>query len=257
MSKDDSLGPIRVGIGGWTYAPWRETFYPKGLRQADERAYAVAKMGAIEINATFYGRQKPASWAAWATELPPDFRFSLKGSRYVVSRKALAEAGDGIAQFVAQGFTALGANLGPILWQFAPTRQFDADDVETFLALLPDAHDGVPLCHALEPRHESFADPRFADLCHARGATVVFADDETYPCIDATVGAPFVYARLQRQRAEIETGYSAEELQHWAERARGWAVGGREVFLFMINGAKERAPAAALALQAALAEKAR
>lgn len=254
---DTSLGPIRVGIGGWTYAPWRETFYPQGLRQADERSYAIAQMGAIEINATFYGRQKPGSWAAWAKDLPPEFRFSLKGSRYVASRKALADAGEGIAQFVAQGFTALGPNLGPILWQLRESRVFDPDDIAAFIALLPDVQDGVALRHVIEARHESFTDPRFAELCHARGVGTVFANSLDYPCIDHSDGAPFIYARLQNARSEEPAGYDAAEIDAWADRARGWATGGREVFVFMINGAKERAPAAALALQAALAKKAR
>lgn len=243
-----AAGIIRVGIGGWSYAPWRGLFYPTGLRQADELSYAVSRLTAIEINGTFYGRQKPASWEKWARALPPGFRFSLKGSRYVVTRKTLADAGSGIAQFVDQGFVALGDALGPILWQFAPSRRFDADDIAAFLDLLPDAHAGVALRHVLEPRHASFADPRFAELCRARGAAIVFADDETYPCIDATDTAAFSYARLQRQRPELVTGYTGDELDGWAAKARSWASDGRDAYVFMINGAKERAPAAAMAL---------
>ena len=243
-----SKSTIRTGIGGWNYAPWRGLFYPEGLPQAREFRHAVEHMGAIEINATFYGRQKPASWEKWARDLPPGFRFAIKGSRYVVTRKSLADAGEGVTGFLEQGLTALGPALGPILWQFDPRRKFDADDIAAFLALLPDSHLDVPLQHVLEPRHDSFADPRFAELCAARGVSVVFADDESYPCIDATHCGPVVYARLQRQRSEIETGYAPEELDLWAARAREWAATGRDVYVFMINGAKERAPAAATAL---------
>lgn len=244
-------GNIRVGIGGWTYEPWRGVFYPPGLPQAREFAHAVSHVTTIEINATFYGRQKPASWAKWAAGAPDGFRFAVKGSRYCVTRPRLADAGDGIAQFFEQGMVELGDKLGPVLWQFAPNRHFDADDVAAFLALLPETLGSLQLRHVIEPRHASFDDPAFVALAAKHNVAIAFADDEVHPCIDAAT-ADFAYARLQRQREEIETGYDADELDVWSERANGWAKGGREVYVYMINGAKVRAPAAAQSLLARL-----
>lgn len=247
-----SDGNIRVGIGGWSYAPWRGLFYPPGLPQAREFDHAVNHVTTIEINATFYGRQKPASWAKWAAGAPDGFRFAVKGSRYCVTRPRLADAGDGIARFFEQGMAELGDKLGPILWQFAPSRHFDAADIAAFLALLPETL-GSPtvkslaLRHVIEPRHASFDDPAFVALCRQHNAAIAFADDDVHPCIDAPT-ADFAYARLQRQREEVDTGYKADELDGWAKAARGWAAGGRDVYVLMINGAKVRAPAAAQAL---------
>ncbi|NIJ06816.1 uncharacterized protein YecE (DUF72 family) [Sphingomonas vulcanisoli] len=258
-------GQIRVGIGGWTYEPWRESFYPPKHPKAKELEYASAHVTAIEINGTFYSRQKPATWADWARRVPDDFVFAIKASRFVVMRRKLGEGAEGIANFLDQGLVELGPKLGPILWQFAATKQFDAEDIAAFLDLLPDAVGGLPLRHALEPRHESFRDPRFVDLCRQRGAAIVIADDEKHPQI-ADLTADFVYARLQRQREEEPTGYSAPEIEGWAEKAKAWAAGdapagleyagapadgktaSRDAFLFMINGAKVRAPQAAMAL---------
>ena len=152
---------IRVGIGGWNYAPWRDNFYPKGLAQAKELEYAASCLGAIEINATFYGRQKPASWEKWAKTAPDGFQFAIKASRFCVSRSKLAEGKESIANFVGQGFSVLGPKLGPILWQFQARRRFELDDIAAFLKLLPTDVDGVRLRHALEPRHESFQDEHF------------------------------------------------------------------------------------------------
>ena len=239
-------GTIRVGVGGWTYEPWRGVFYPDGLPQAREFDYAVNRLTAIEINATFYGRQKPASWEKWAKGAPPGFQFAIKAARYCVTRPKLADAGEGIAQFLGQGLVALGDKLGPILWQFAGSRRFDADDIAAFLALLPKSHEGIALRHALEPRHESFRDPAFYALVKAANVAVVFADDETYPCIDAP-GGGFTYARLQRTVDEVPTGYNDPALDHWAEVARGWGAHG-DAYVFVISGAKHRNPAAAMAL---------
>lgn len=244
-------GEIRIGIGGWTYPPWRRTFYPAGLPQARELEYASRQVGAIEINATFYGRQSPKSWAAWAAAAPEGFQFAVKGSRFCVTRPRLADAGEALQVYFAQGMSALGDKLGPILWMLAARRRFDPDDIARFLDLLPRSLDGLPLRHAIEPRHESFRDDRFFELCRERDIAVVFGDDEEFPCIDADT-AGFAYARLQRTREEIDTGYEDAALDKFAERARRWSAEGRDSYIFMIDGAKVRAPAAALALQETL-----
>ena len=238
----------RIGIGGWTYAPWRGTFYPDKLPQRAELEYAARRFGAIEINATFYGRQSPKSWAAWADAVPDGFQFAIKGSRYCVTRPRLADAGEGIGNFLDQGLSALRAKLGPLLWMLAARRKFDADDIEAFFKLLPEEHDGLKLRHVIEPRHESFRDERFFDLARAHDVAVVFGDDDEFPCIDADT-ASFAYARLQRMREDIPTGYDEAALAAFEARARRWAKDGRDSYIFMINGAKVRAPAAAAALQ--------
>lgn len=243
-----SGGRIRVGIGGWTYAPWRGTFYPERLAQRLELPHAAATFGAIEINATFYGRQSPASWAAWGAAAPEGFQYAVKGSRFCVTRPKLADAGEGIGNFLAQGLTQLGSKLGPILWMLAARRAFDHDDIARFLALLPREADGVALRHAIEPRHESFRDERFFALCREHDVAVVYGDDDEFPCIDADT-AGFAYARLQRMSDTVETGYDGAALDGFAEQARRWSADGRDAYVFLINGAKVRAPAAALALQ--------
>ena len=259
---------IHIGIGGWTYEPWRGTFYPKGLPHARELEHASRHVTAIEINGTYYRLQSRASFEKWAAAVPPGFMFSVKASRYCTNRRVLAEAGDAIETFLGQGVTALGRALGPILWQFMPTKQFDAEDFGAFLGLLPPERDGLRLRHAVEVRHESFRDPRFIDLARKHGAAIVFADSPDYPAI-ADLTADFVYARLQDAREDELEGYAPAALDCWVDVARNWAEGaapegldyvgacgakaaGREVFLFMINGAKVRAPAAAQALIARL-----
>jgi len=242
-----SPGPIRVGVGGWTYEPWRGAFYPEKWPQAKELDYAGRHLTAIEINGTFYGRQKPASFVKWREAVPDGFVFAVKASRYAVNRKVLAEAGESVANFVGQGITELGPKLGPILWQFAATKRFDAEDMAAFLALLPAEHDGVKLRHALEPRHESFADPAFFAMCRKAGVAVVYAEAAAYPTF-AEQTADFTYARIQTADEALPQGYSAAELDRLAKQARDWAKGGREVFLFFIAGAKVRNPAAAQAL---------
>ena len=245
-----SEGKIRIGIGGWTYAPWRGVFYPDKLPQAKECEYATRAMTAIEINATFYGRQKPKSWETWEKVAPDGFQFAIKGSRYCISRSKLAESGDSIANFFGQGFQVLGAKLGPILWQFAKFKKFDRDDIASFIDLLPAELDGITLRHAIEPRHESFRDEKFFELCTARNIAVVHEDSDEFPLIEADT-ADFAYARLQRMNEDIETGYDSSALDSIAERARAWRAKG-DAYIFMINGAKVRAPAAALALQECL-----
>jgi uncharacterized protein YecE (DUF72 family) len=241
-------GAIRIGVGGWTYPPWRGPFSPEGLPQTKELKYASRALTAIEINSTFYGRQSPKSWAAWEKVAPDGFQFAVKGSRYCVTRPKLGEAGEGVEGFFAQGFAALGPKLGPILWQFAPRRKFDREDIAAFLKLLPRQLDGIALRHALEPRHESFRDDKFIELAREHNAAIVFADADEYPCIEADT-ADFVYARLQRMREEVVTGYDDDALDGFTQRVRAWSADGRDAYIFMINGAKVRAPAAALALQ--------
>jgi len=241
-------GKIRIGIGGWTYPPWRGVFYPDKLPQAKELEYASRAMNAIEINATFYGRQKPKSWESWEKVAPEGFQFAIKGSRYCVMKSKLAETEEGLSGFFAQGFAALGPKLGPILWQFASRRKFDRDDIARFIDLLPEKLDGITLRHALEPRNESFGDEKFFELCRARNIAVVLEDSDEYPCIEADT-ADFSYARLQKMSEELETGYDENAISGFAERARKWRTEGRDSYIFMINGAKVRAPAAALALQ--------
>jgi len=243
-------GKIRVGIGGWIFEPWRGTFYPEGLRQKDELAYVGQHLTATEINATYYSTQKPATFAGWAKAVPDGFQFAVKASRFCTNRRVLAEAGESIAKFTQQGLVELGDRLGPILWQFMPTKTFDAGDFAAFLKLLPDSVDGVPLRHALEVRHESFDDPAFFDLAKRAGAAVVHADHPEYPALQGhDVG--FSYARLMRTREEEPTGYSASEIRRWAGKAREQAASG-DVYAFFISGAKVRAPAAAQAMIVAL-----
>jgi uncharacterized protein YecE (DUF72 family) len=244
-------GRIRIGVGGWTFEPWRGTFYPDKWPQAKELNYAGEHLTAIEINGTFYGRQKPASFVKWRAAVPEGFIFTAKASRYCVNRKLLADAKESIANFVEQGITELGDKLGPILWQLAGTKKFDAADVEAFLALLPAEQNGVKLRHAIEPRHESFNDPAFFALARAANVAVVYAEAAAYPTF-AEQTADFTYARIQTAAEELPLGYPEAELDRLADQARAWAKGGRDVFLFFISGAKIRNPAAAQALIARL-----
>jgi uncharacterized protein YecE (DUF72 family) len=243
-------GRIRVGIGGWVYEPWRGSFYPAGLRQKDELAYVGTHLTATEINATYYSSQKPATFANWAKAVPDGFQFAVKASRFCTNRKRLGEGGESIAKFVNQGIAELGDRLGPILWQFMPTKRFDPDDFAAFLTLLPASVDGVPLRHALEVRHESFDDPAFLALTRDAGAAVVLADHPEYPAIHGhDVG--FSYLRLMRAQADEPTGYAAADIAHWTKSAQARAAQG-DVYAFFISGAKERNPAAAQAMIVAL-----
>jgi len=242
---------IHIGVGGWTFEPWRGTFYPPKHPQKRELDYAGQHLTGIEINGTYYGSQKPETFANWAAAVPDGFQFSVKASRFATNRKVLADGVASIEKFLTQGLTRLGDRLGPILWQFMATKRFERDDFAAFLDLLPTAQDGLPLRHALEVRHESFRDPAFVDLARDRNMAIVFADSDEFPCIDEQT-ADFTYARLQRSRDEVETGYDDVALDQWADRARGWAEGGRDVYLFFIAGAKVRNPAAAQALIARL-----
>jgi uncharacterized protein YecE (DUF72 family) len=258
---------IRVGIGGWIFEAWRGDFYPKGLPKSRELFHASRALTTIEINSTFYSAQKPETFRRWADETPDNFVFSVKASRFAVNRRVLAEAGPSIERFVGGGIAELKTKLGPILWQFAPTKKFEPEDFENFLRLLPQEQDGIKLRHAIEARHTSFGVPEFVALARKFDVAIVVADSAKHPTF-ADVTADFVYARLQRADAAIATGYAAADIAKWAQRAEAWAQGGdaeglprvgtqatkkkRDVFVYMINGAKERAPAAAQALIAKL-----
>jgi uncharacterized protein YecE (DUF72 family) len=246
---------IRVGVGGWTYEPWRSNFYPPGLPQQRELAFASRKLTAIEVNGTYYSTFKPATFAKWRDETPDDFVFSLKANRFATNRKVLATAGESIARFIGSGISELGAKLGPIVWQFMPTKPFDAKDFEAFLALLPRSVNGIALRHVMDVRHSSFETPDYLALAHRYGCVTVHTDSDKFPSI-ADADGDFAYLRLMRSEANCDTGYSSGALDAWAAGAREWAGGSRprEVFVYFINGAKERAPAAAMALLARLAD---
>lgn len=257
-------GRIHIGVGGWTFPPWRGVFYPKGLPQKDELAHAGKHLTGLEINGTYYRLQSPESFAKWHDEVPDGFVFALKGSRFVTNRRVLAEAGPSLEKFFASGIAALNGKLGPINWQLAATKQFDAADTDAFLALLPKTLDGLPLRHAIEARHESFRHPEFIAIARRHGVAIVTAADGEYPLI-TDLTAPFVYLRIMGTTAEHPAGYAPTALDAWAKRAGALAEGKplddlappvaeamqaapRDVFLFVISGEKERNPAAAMAL---------
>lgn len=256
-------GAIRAGIGGWNFEPWRGVFYPAGLKQAEELAYAARQVTAIEINSTYYSTQKPESFAKWAAAAPDGFKFAVKASRFCTNRRELGAGAEGIEKFIGQGLTELGDKLGPILWQLMGTKKFDAADIEAFFKLLPKERDGLALSHVLEPRHESFLVPEFVDLCRRHGVTICLAEHATYPMI-ADVTGDVVYARLQVGSDDIETCYPAQDLDKWAARLRTFSEGDvptdlprvesshtpdktpRDVYVFFIHEGKIRAPAGAV-----------
>jgi uncharacterized protein YecE (DUF72 family) len=243
----NGTGMIRVGIGGWVYPPWRGSFYPQGLRQAEELGYASRQVTAIEINGTFYNAQKPASFRRWHDETPEDFVFSVKGTRFVTHRAELASAGPALDAFFSRGVLELREKLGPILWQFAPTTSFEEGDFAAFLELLPRHIDGRAIRHVVELRHRSFVAPGFVDLLRRHGVAVASVEDPKYPAFDDAT-ADFRYLRLRRCAMTEPAGYAPDALDRWAERLRGWAADGQDCFLYFINGAKVRAPTAAQAL---------
>lgn len=245
------MGRIRIGIGGWNFPEWRGgTFYPADLPQRRELEYASGKLTTIEINATYYGSQKPESFQKWHDETPEDFTFAVKASRFATNRRVLAEAGDSVSRFLTSGITRLGAKLGPINWQFAETKQFDPADFAAFLNLLPDEQDNIPLRHAIEARHDSFAAPEAADLCRARNVALIRSGDSKFPEIDAET-ADFAYLRIMGTQ-DLPQGYPDADLTRWADEARTIAAG-RDLYLYVISGSKHRNPAAAQALIARLA----
>jgi len=240
-------GNIRIGIGGWVYPPWRGAFYPEGHRQYEELGHASRQVTAIEINGTFYRTQTPASFRKWRDETPDGFVFSLKGPRFLTHRRELGSAAPFMERFLDSGFLELGDKLGPILWQFAPTTQFDPADFAAFLDLLPAERGGRALRHVVEVRHDSFRGPEFAGMLRERGIAVAWVDDAKYPAIDE-VTADFTYLRLRRCAESEPAGYPPAALDDWAGRLRAWSEEGRDCFLYFINGAKIRAPNAAQAL---------
>jgi uncharacterized protein YecE (DUF72 family) len=242
---------IRVGIGGWTFEPWRTTFFPKGTPKTKELHYASRQLTTIEINGTYYSTQKPTSFKKWHDETPDDFIFSVKANRFCTNRRVLAEAKPSIDHFINSGLTELKTKLGPILWQFMPTKKLDVEDFTAFLALLPKEVGGLPLRHAIDVRHESFGTPEFAALCKKHNVAIVYTHSPKFPPFDQAT-ADFVYARLMGTESKIETGYAPKAIKGWAGKTHEWEKGTgkkkRDVFVYMISGAKERAPAAAMAL---------
>jgi uncharacterized protein YecE (DUF72 family) len=257
-------GRIHVGVGGWTYEPWRGNFFPADLPKSRELEFASRKLTAIEINGTFYSTQKPATFARWRDETPDGFMFSVKALRYTTNRRVLAEAGESVQKFIGSGLAELGDKLGPIVWQFAPTKRFEPADFEAFLAMLPGAVDGLPLRHALDVRHESFMTPDFLALARRYRCAAVFTDSDDYASFADPTG-DFIYARLMRSDSTLAAGFEPPMLDAYAQCATIWRDGGepdgvpriepaapasrpRDVFMYFISGAKERAPAAAMAL---------
>jgi uncharacterized protein YecE (DUF72 family) len=255
---------IRIGVGGWTYEPWRGTFYPDGLVQKRELEFASRKLTSIEINGTYYGSQKPESFAKWHDETPDDFVFSLKGPRFTTNRRVLADAEESIQRFFASGVMNLRDKLGPINWQFMPTKKFDPVDFENFLKLLPKSVEGRVVRHAVEVRHDSFRTPDFIALARNYGVAIVVAADSEYPQI-GDITAPFVFARIMGTTEAEKAGYSDAALDQWTQRARIWrsgkspdgirTVGAQpkdghdlDVFLYVISGFKVRNPLAAMAM---------
>ena len=255
---------VRVGIGGWDFAPWRETFYPKDVTQKRQLEYASRQLSSIEINGTFYRSAKPEHFASWNAQTPDGFMFAVKATRYATNRKVLGEAGESIERFINSGLTELGDKLGPILWQLAATKKFDPNDLEAFFKLLPAKLGTRKLRHVLDARHDSFLCADYLKLARRYKVATVFTDSPKYPSF-ADVTSDFVYARLMNAHSEVETGYSKPALKKWAAAARQWQDGelppalpyadqgkasakGRDVFVYFINGAKERAPAAAVQL---------
>ena len=244
---------IRTGIGGWTYPEWRKgAFYPEGLAQKRELEWASRRLGAIEINGTYHSLQKPESFRKWREATPEGFVFTVKGSSYISNRKILASAGEAMGKFYAQGLDELGDKLGPILWQLMATKKFEADDIAAFFDLLPRELNGLPLRYAIEAGHESFDCPEFIEIARKANVAVVYLEQEDRARI-AERTADFAYLRCKNLVSEVPTGYPSRDIERFRDLCRAWGEQG-DVFAFMINGAKERAPAAAIALAETLKE---
>jgi uncharacterized protein YecE (DUF72 family) len=260
-----SLARVYVGVGGWTYEPWRDNFYPAGLPHDRELAYASRQLSAIEVNGTYYSSQKPSTFAKWRDQTPEGFVFSLKASRFATNRRVLAEAGESVQKFVGSGIAELGTKLGPIVWQFAPTKRFDEVDFGAFLQMLPTRVEGLPLRHVVDVRHESFKCAAYLALARQHGVATAFTESDDYPRMADLTGS-FVYARVMRTESDQAEGCPPAALDALASCAEQWLKGGepaglprlepalppqtpRDVFIFFIAGAKEKAPAAAMALR--------
>ncbi len=264
-------GRVRVGISGWTYAPWRGDFYPKGLRQRDELAYVAERMSSVEINGSFYALQRPKSYRSWREQSPDDFCFAVKGGRFITHMKRLADVETPLANFFASGVLALGPTLGPLLWQLPPTFRFDAERLSAFFDLLPRTteqaaslakhHDhrvgddavtktevDRPLRHALEVRHESFVDAAFSELLRQHDVGLVVADTAGKWPLLREVTSDFAYVRLHGDTELYASGYDADALDRWAASVRGWADAGADVYVYFDNDMKVRAPYDAMAL---------
>jgi uncharacterized protein YecE (DUF72 family) len=260
-----------IGISGWLYPPWRGVFYPAGLRQADELTYAADRLTSIEINSSFYGLQRPASWMRWRDATADGFAFAVKGPRLITHLRRLREARPPLANFLASGVLALGDKLGPILWQLPANLTYDAEVLEGFLALLPrttaealdlarEREDGMdgrdhlridadrPLRHAIEPRSHSFDVPAFHEQLQRHGVATVLGDNEgRWPRLDWAT-ADFAYARLHGDAVLYTSGYDDGALARWANWTRTHLAAGRDAFVYFDNDVKVRAPMDAMAL---------
>jgi uncharacterized protein YecE (DUF72 family) len=294
--KPSSLaGQIRIGISGWRYAPWRGKFYPEGLKQKDELAYAARRFRAIEINGTFYSLQPSGNYRNWVEQTPDDFIFALKGPRYITHMLRLRGVETALANFLASGMLLLGPKLGPLVWQLPPNFQFDAERLEAFFRLLPRdteaaskmarRHDRKlkeravvaidrkrPLRHALEIRHDSFVTPDFIRLLRKYRVALCCADTVEWPRL-MDVTADFIYCRLHGSEQLYASGYDDRDLNTWASRIAAWSRGGqpedgeyaapgdppkrsrRDVFVFFDNDMKVRAPVDALSLSTKVARQ--
>lgn len=261
----------RVGMAGWTYAPWRGEFYPRGLRQADELRYASERVTSIELNGSFYSLQKPASWIKWREETPDDFVFSVKAPRFITHIRRLDAVEEPLANFLASGILALGPKLGPILWQLPPNLEYDPELIGAFLQMLPrdteaalavargrgermagkehlEIDETRPLRHAIEPRAYSFDDQEFADQLASAGAVAVLGDSAgRWPKLD-WVTADFAYARLHGDKELYTSGYDDAGLDTWEEWTRDHLDHDRDVYVYFDNDQKVRAPFDAMAL---------
>jgi uncharacterized protein YecE (DUF72 family) len=245
--------PIRVGVGGWTFDPWDETFYPAGLSKAKQLQHMSRTLTAVEVNGTYYSSFKPDTFAKWRDETPDGFVFSLKAHRFSTVRKAKEDMKTSTQLFLNQGITQLKDKLGPINWQFPGNRKFDREHFANFLSVLPKEKDGIELRHALEVRGAGYDDPAFFELLDKHGATVVYAEDDAFPKLDHP-GSDFVVARLMQSKPNEKAGYAKKEIDRFAKMATDWSKK-RDVFVFFISGAKENNPAAAVALQEKLGVK--
>jgi uncharacterized protein YecE (DUF72 family) len=247
------VAQVRIGIGGWTFAPWRGAFYPEGLPHARELGYASSRLTSIEINATFYRHQAPQSFAAWRDATPEHFVFAVKAHRATTHWREPASAAPAITRFLESGLAQLDGRLGPVLWQLPPAKKFDRAAMQEFLALLPARIGRLKLRHAVEARHPSFQDPAWIALAREHNVAVVIVDSDKQ-ALQQELTADFVYARLQRNAAAEPEGYASAALDDWAQRFRAWAAAGNDVFAYFISGDKQRAPDAAQAMLRRLQE---